>query len=102
MSKPVDRMRVLMTSLPEKDIPLGHKFLDIRDFDSLKELVDSAVYKVKKGLKNEALKDKYANINFECLRRLKSEVDTYIELLGDSFEDSYSELECELDEVEVY
>ena len=102
MSKPVDRMRVLMTSLPEKDISLGNKFLDTRDFDSLKELVDSAVYKVKKGLRSETLKDKYANINFECLRRLKSEVDTYVELLGDSSEDSYSELECELDEVEVY
>lgn len=102
MSKPVDRMRVLITSLPEKDIPLGNKFLDTRDFDSLKELVDSAVYKVKKGLRNETLKDKYANINFEFLRKLKSEVDTYVELLDGSSDDFYSELECELDEVELY
>lgn len=101
MSTPVDIIKVMISSLPEKDIPLGHKFLDIRDFDSLKELVDSAIYKVKKSQRSENPKEKYANINLEDLSRLKSEVDNYIELLGDS-DDSYSELEYELDEEELY
>ena len=52
MSEAVERMKALMDSLPERDIPLGHKFLNERDFDSLKELVDSAIYKVKKSLKS--------------------------------------------------
>lgn len=100
MSKPIDRMSVLIPSLPEKDIPLGHKFLRDRDFDSLKELVDSAIYKVKKSRSNESSKDKYSEVNLEDLSKLKSEVDLYIirinptdELEGtycmEDFEDNY-------------
>ena len=47
MSEPVERMKALMCSLPERDLPLGYKFLNERDFDSLKELIDSAIYKVR-------------------------------------------------------
>lgn len=47
-STPVERIRKLISLLPEKDINLGYKFLDSRDFSSLKELVDSAIFKVKR------------------------------------------------------
>lgn len=103
MSKPVDRIRVLISSLPERDIPLGYKFLDERDFDSLKELVDSAMYKVKKSQRSENPKEIYAKISLEDLSRLKSEVDTYIvQIESPSEEDFYSEIEYELEEGEYY
>lgn len=101
MSKPVERIKALIPSLPKKDIPLGHKFLDVRDFDSLKELVDSAMYKVKKSQRSENPKEEYVNVSLEDLSRLKSEVDTYIEILEPS-DDVYEELEYELDEGELY
>ena len=90
MSEPVERMKALMDSLPERDIPLGHKFLNERDFDSLKELVDSAIYKVKKSLKSDNPRDEYMKVNLEDLNMLKSEVDMYNEDLD--FDD------CEIEE----
>lgn len=72
---------MLMGSLPERDIPLGYEFLNKRDFDSLKELVDSAIYKVKKNLKTYNPKEEYLRVNLEDLSRLKSEVDSYLVML---------------------
>ena len=91
MSKPVERMRALMCSLPEKDIPLGYKFLNERDFDSLKELIDSAIYKMKKSLKSDNPREEYLKVNLEDLSRLKSEVDIYIIQLEIPEDDMYDE-----------
>ena len=100
MSEPVKRMKALMCSLPERDIPLGHKFLKERDFDSLKELVDSAIYKVKKSLKSDNPKEEYLKVNLEDLSRLKSEVDMYIVQWEIPEDDMYNEDfdDCEIEE----
>ena len=100
MSEPVKRMKALMCSLPERDIPLGHKFLKERDFDSLKELVDSAIYKVKKNLKSDNPKEEYRKVNLEDLNMLKSEVDMYIIQLEIPEDDMYDEDfdDCEIEE----
>lgn len=100
MSEPVERMKALMDSLPERDIPLGHKFLNERDFDSLKELVDSAIYKVKKSLKSDNPREEYMKVNLEDLSRLKSEVDMYIvqlEIPEDGMYDGDFD-DCEIEE----
>ena len=91
MSEPVKRMKALMCSLPERDIPLGHKFLKERDFDSLKELVDSAIYRVRRSLKSDNPKEEYLKVNLEDLNRLKSEVDMYIIQWGIPEDDMYNE-----------
>ena len=100
MSEPVKRMKVLMCSLPERDIPLGHKFLNERNFDSLKELVDSALYKVRRSLKSDNPKEEYLKVNLEDLNRLKSEVDMYIVQLEIPEDDMYNEDfdDCEIEE----
>ena len=100
MSEPVKRMKVLMCSLPERDIPLGHKFLNERSFDSLKELVDSAIYKVKRSLKSDNPKEEYLKVNLEDLSRLKSEVDMYIVQWEIPEDDMYNEDfdDCEIEE----
>lgn len=100
MSEPVNRMKALICSLPERDIPLGHKFLNERNFDSLKELVDSAIYKVKKSLKSDNPKEEYLKVNLDNLNRLKSEVDVYIVQLEISEDDIYNEDfdDCEIEE----
>ena len=100
MSEPVKRMKALMCSLPERDIPLGHKFLNERNFDSLKELVDSAIYKVKRSLKSDNPKEEYLKVNLEDLSRLKSEVDMYIVQWGIPEDDMYNEDfdDCEIEE----
>ena len=100
MSEPVKRMKALMCSLPERDIPLGHKFLNERNFDSLKELVDSALYKVRRSLKSDNPKEEYLKVNFEDLNRLKSEVDMYIVQWEIPEDDMYNEDfdDCEIEE----
>lgn len=79
-----------MDSLPERDIPLGNRFLSDRDFESLKELVDSAIYKIKKNLRTDNPREEYLKIDLEDLSKLKFEVDLYlsmIELSEDIFRD---------------
>ena len=100
MSEPVKRMKALMCSLPERDIPLGHKFLNERSFDSLKELVDSAKYKVRRRLKSDNPKEEYLKVNLEDLSRLKSEVDMYIVQWEIPEDDMYNEDfdDCEIEE----
>ena len=39
----IQRMRNLVQNLPKSDIGLAHSFIDLRDFESLKELVDSDI-----------------------------------------------------------
>ena len=79
-----------MDSLPERDIPLGNRFLSDRNFESLKELVDSAIYKIKKNLRTDNPREEYLKIDLEDLSNLKREVDLYlsmIELSEDIFRD---------------
>ena len=100
MSEPVERMKALMDSLPEKDIPLGYKFLNERDFDSLKELIGSAIYKVKKSLKSDNPREEYRNVNLEDLNMLKSEVDMYIIQLEIPEDGMYDE-DLDFDDCEI-
>lgn len=88
MSKPVERIKSLISSLPENDISLGYKFLKDRNFDSLKMLVDSALYKTKKNIRSENPKEEYLKVDIEELSKLKSEVDLYLSILDPSNEES--------------
>ena len=69
----------LILNLPPKDIPLGRKFVEERDFESLKELVDSAI----QIDKNREASGKESLVkNFTGLLTLKAKVDKYCSLLG--------------------
>lgn len=87
-----------MVSLPERDIPLGHKFLEKRDFDQLKELVDSALYKVKRSIGSENPKEEYLRVDLEKLNELKAEVDMYVMQLEVPSWDDYDEFDCEIEQ----
>ena len=88
MSTPTERIVKLVPQLPAKDIPIAERLIKGRDFCSLKELIDSAIYKVKKSKKSLEPKEEYKNIDLEELSRLKSEVDSYLVLLGEDIEPS--------------
>ena len=91
MSRQLSRITALISSLPEKDTSLGFNFLRERDFDSLKALVDSALYKVKKSRNDENPREEYLKVNLTELRKLKTEVDVYVARL-EPFEDYYDEI----------
>lgn len=72
------QIQLLITNLPPRDIPLGRRFVEKRDFESLKELVDSAIYIDK----NREANGKESLVrDFTGLLTLKARVDKYCSLL---------------------
>ena len=91
MSTQIETIRRLIVYLPKRDIQLGYKFLNRRDFDSLKELIDSAIYKVEKNLASENSKDEYINLDLDMMNELQQEVYLYaINLELPDNEDDYN------------
>lgn len=80
--EPIDRIKVLIPSLPEGDIKFAYKFLNNRDFESLQLLVDSSLIRVKNGLNKENPREEYLKADLGGMRKLKLEIDTYCEALG--------------------
>lgn len=78
---PVERMRILIKYLPKSDLVLSQRFIDCRDFESLQELVDSAIIKIRKNLRSSTPKEEYINLDVDELNQLKAEVDVYLEQL---------------------
>jgi hypothetical protein len=76
MESPVlQSIRKLIPELPERDIPICTKYLGIRDFDSLQDLVDSAIIKVKRDRKKT--EPRYPHINIDNLNRLSMLITDY-------------------------
>lgn len=87
----VDRMRKLINNLPESDIPLGERFISERQFESLQELVDSAIFRVNKNVRGDNPKEEYLKVDLWELKTLKAEVDVYVEQLQLPSEEEYEE-----------
>lgn len=89
--EPVERIRNLTKYLPKGDIALAQRFIDSRDFESLQELVDSAIIKVRKSLRGDNPKEEYLSLDMDELTKLKAEVDCYVEqlTLPNNEEDNY-------------
>jgi hypothetical protein len=102
MSSAVNRIESLLQYLPQKDIPYAQTFLIYRDFDSLKEIVDSALQKVKRNLKKENPKEEYLQLSIEDLSRLKSEVDNYRILINGVDDDNDYDINDEDTDIEWY
>ena len=68
----IRKIRKLLNSLPEKDIPIGHKLLEARDMDELQNLVSSAITKIERSV--DKGEDKYANIDIAALYSLKDAI----------------------------
>jgi len=87
----IDRMRKLINNLPESDIQLGERFINERQFISLQELVDSAIFKVNKNIRGDKPKAEYLKVDLWELKKLKAEVDVYVEQLQLPSEEEYEE-----------
>lgn len=71
-SSQVHRIRKLIPSLPEKDIPIGNKLLEARNWEELQNLVSSAIVKIERATSKGD--DKYANIDLPSLYDLQSSI----------------------------
>ena len=91
MSKTLDNIKKFINYLPSKDVQIGFKFLEIRDFENLKDLVDSAIIRTKKNIRSEFPKQEYLNVDLERLNILKAEVDVYLMQLNLPEQNKYNE-----------
>lgn len=91
--EPVERMMNLTKCLPKGDIVLAQRFIDSRDFESLQELVDSAIIKVRKSLRSDNPKEEYLSLDMDELVKLKAEVDVYAEQLQIPYQDDVEKFE---------
>lgn len=76
----IQKIRANINHLPEKDIAIAHKYLSQRDFDSLQDLVDSAIMKVEKSRTSNAkleLQEKYKDIDIFKLQEMSLAVTEY-------------------------
>lgn len=94
--QPVERMKGLVNSLPNKDRGLANTLIDKRKFEDLWDLVTSAIYKVRRN------GEKYPETNLADMNVLKSEVSSYMDQLGLNDEDELEEDELIIDEYEEY
>lgn len=74
----IDKIKNLIKYLPSKDISIGEKFYHNRDFQSLQELIDSAIYKIEKNNEKETPNPQLLNLDMESLVLLKTEVDNIV------------------------
>lgn len=81
----VDEIKSLISILPEQDITLALHFVDTRQFESLKDLVDSDVIKLEKqALQYEIDTDEYfvALSTLDNCLQLQQLVNRYLDQLG--------------------
>lgn len=71
-SPQVQRIRKLIPSLPEKDIPIGNKLLEARNWEELQNLVSSAIVKIERATSKGD--GRYANIDLSSLYDLQSSI----------------------------
>ena len=88
----LSNIKKLIANLPNKDVSLGYKFLDERNFESLQSLVDSALIKVRRSQASDTPREEYKDVDVEKLNILKAEVDAYCIPLGiGELEDNFVE-----------
>ena len=71
-SPQVQRIRKLIPSLPEKDIPIGNKLLEARNWEELQNLVSSAIVKIERATSKGD--GRYANIDLPSLYDLQASI----------------------------
>lgn len=77
----VERIKRLTQHLPKGDIALAHTFIDSRDFESLQELVDSAIANTKRNISSNNPNEEYFSLDVDEIEKLKTEVDDYVDQL---------------------
>lgn len=93
----------LINKLPPKDISIAKKLIEKRDFNSLFELVNSAIIKIEKSLDIDQVNSEYINLDIEALYELQNTINNYLILIGDyeDYEDEdYSNIE--INDTEIF
>lgn len=83
----LERIKALVKSLPKSDISYAETFIEKRDFLALRDLVISAIFRIRKSLSTDNPKQEYLDANLSDLNQLRAEVDIYLSYLGETIEE---------------
>lgn len=83
MVSPNKRINNLVQYLPEKDRVIALRLISKRDFNSLKELIDSLIKKTEKNTESEEYKKLFESPNMIKIYELYSVIIDYLLLIGD-------------------
>lgn len=81
MNQLYQKIRENLQCLPPKDKELCEKFLEKKDFISLREIVDSCIYMKKKDLKRNVHREKWTGIDLGKLEELDIDILDYTSCL---------------------
>lgn len=98
MIKPVEMMQAMVRYLPTRDQAFAEKFIDNRDFESLRDLIHSVVYLAEKNEVKKTPNSKYSGLDTVKLNEFKGIVDEYYFLINpdaDNYEDDFENTEEE-------
>lgn len=70
----IQKLRQLISKLPEKEIPACYKCLDERDFTSMEQIVNTVIRRIEKD--REKQEQRYADIDLDSLYILQAELAT--------------------------
>lgn len=73
----INRIKDLMEYLPSKDVSIGYRLLEERDFENLQYLVSSALIRTNNNIRSSKPRDEYLSVDLRKLNLLKAEVDVY-------------------------
>ena len=76
--KVTEQMLTLVDALPEPDRVIATNLIEKRDFETLLELVISAIIKTERNLNTDSPKEIYINANLTNMRTLLSITDDYL------------------------
>lgn len=99
MKSTISRIKEGLKYLSEKDQKLCETFLDLRQIDSIKEIVDSTIIKINRNIKID--NNLQCEDNLENLNILKSIVDFYYKACGYE-DDSFMKEDLEIEDDEGY
>lgn len=77
----LQKMKVLLPSLPKCDLKYAETFIEKRDFESLRDLVWSSLTLAEKNLEKETPNPKYSNLDIDKIRELACVCEDYYHLL---------------------
>ena len=76
--KITEQMIILVKALPEPDRYIAINLIERRDFETLKELVESAIIKTERSLNTDSPKEVYINTDITQMQSLLSITESYL------------------------
>ena len=96
MSSPLKNIKELIPSLPKGDIAYANKYLEEKDWESLKDLTWSSYQRLENAYRRESLPEKYKGIDIDEVRELAVECwNFYYSLYPEELEEEYNDVEEE-------